>query len=101
MVLDDEYRNGINKISNEIVNAVVQVKYQKDQFYKEYARDSSIRDKFFDCQCFIIAGKSTDLDSVEKRTTFEIFKKTQHNVTIITYDELLETLERLKRIMVD
>ena len=101
LVLDNEYRNGINKISNEIVNAVVQVKYQKDQFYKEYARDSSIRDNFYDCQCFIIAGKSMDLDSVEKRTTFEIFKKTQHNVTIITYDELLETLERLKRIMVD
>ena len=101
LVSNKEYRNGIKEISNDICNAVVQVKHEKDMFYKNMVVQHGYKDSFFDCKCYIIAGLSSSLTDKESIASFELYKTSLHNITIITYDELLETIKRLSSIILE
>ena len=81
LVQNETYRNGLSKISTEIVNAVIQVKNEKHSFYREFAGDSKYDNTFYDGRCYVIAGQSSSLDNNEKINTFELYKSTLSNIT--------------------
>lgn len=93
------YRNGLQEISSDICNAVNQVKNEKDAFYKNHAGDSKYKDRFFDPKCYVIAGLSSSLDNEQKTKAFELYKSSLSNVSIITYDEIVLTLDRFIKIL--
>lgn len=99
LIIDRDYRNGIKELSNEICNAVVQVKHEKDVFYKHLAGDSKYEGSFFDCKCYVIAGLSSSLTSEEAVASFELFKASLNNVSIITYDEIVDIVRRIAKVL--
>ena len=101
LVESDDYRNGLRKLSADICNAVVQVKHEKDVFYKMMAGDSKYRDSFLDCKCYVIAGLSSSLSDQNAVNSFELFKASLSNVIIITYDEIVEMVKRITRILTE
>ena len=101
LVTEKNYRNGIKEISQEICNAVIQVKHEKDLFYKTMVNQHGFKDSFFDCKCYVIAGLSSSLTDNESVASFELYKTSLHNVTIITYDEVVETIKRLSSILME
>ena len=38
----------------------------------------------------MVIGDTSELDNKDKRISFELFRRSLHNIDIITYDELLE-----------
>lgn len=95
-LIGERYR-GTHSLSSELSGAINQVINYKDSLTKNFShlRASSENNfQVYNPQCVVIAGKIADLNSKERKT-FENFRNTFNNITIITYDELLEKIEAL------
>ncbi len=92
------YRNGIYKISDELANCVVQVKNQQYTFLQN-RMDMEMEQKLIYGNCYVIIGDSRELDSTEKKKTFELFRNSFADIIIFTYDEIIEKVNMIKNVL--
>lgn len=97
-LLGPKYRN-IYKPSAELSGVLIQISDYKVSLMQNLTtitRDFEKKLDAFDPRCLIIAGNSErDLTTPAKRRSFELFRRSLHNVEIITYDELFRKIEIL------
>lgn len=97
------YRSGVYPPTKEITGAITQIITQKYNLETKIANliheaeDKNV--EAYNVQGLIIAGKLSSIDNIEgakyKKRSFELFRSSQKNIKIITYDECLHMLEFL------
>lgn len=93
------YRNGVYNPSKEMSGSVLQaLNYRRTLVsdIKNLASKSSHNLEMFSPKCVVIMGNAEkELDTQEKRNSFELFRTNLKDVEIITYDELFKKAETL------
>ncbi len=96
-LVQSEYR-GLYPASTDLVGSVMQSKEQKNQFMKNLLslrEGTELENKYiFDPNIYVVIGKISSLEQ-EKRRSFEIFRQSLKDVTILTYDEVINRLQRI------
>lgn len=88
-----QYRANAYAVSEELSGAIVQALSYRDELLKSYysltGRPGSVQFEAFDPQCLIIAGNIflSNPNPIERRS-FELFRRANARVQILTYDEL-------------
>jgi hypothetical protein len=99
-----EYRAAVFASSSELSGSVAQVLKQRDQLLKSYYTLVGGRDEGWvpwDPRAFVIAGDSEQLDTPDRRSSFELFRRSLKDVTIVTFDELFAKAEKLVSLLAD
>ena len=96
LVLDEQYRNGAHKLDPDLVGGVVQVQQQCFQ-WQEQSGLSQNREILEEQGIFthepkgiLVIGNTNTLTDLNRRRTFESFRRSTTKPEIITFDELLE-----------
>jgi hypothetical protein len=98
---NDKNRSGSWRLSKELIFAVSQILEQKAEWQiksqdKQYNKDREvIKQRTFDPKVILIIGHTEqfsgeNLDQEIKSRTFELFRRNQRNIEILTYDELFD-----------
>lgn len=92
------YRNGVFNISDELSGAVMQALNYRDTLLAE--RDNILRKQpnmyAFNPACVVIIGHARDeLDSEDKKKSFELFRRELKDVAVVTFDELYYKTEAI------
>lgn len=95
---EEEIRNGAWSLSKDFTDALVQTQANIDRWNREGARTDENRDKLEKEGIFTVKPKGILLigclaevkNDLHKLQTFERFRKSIHDVEIITFDELYE-----------
>lgn len=104
----DSYRSNSYRVSSEMSGALSQVLSYKQTLMTESQSLVAKCSSQFDVvspRCAIIIGHTNELHDVDgvidptKRDTFENFRNCLSGVTVITYDELLQKVKALVRIL--
>jgi hypothetical protein len=90
-----EDRNGVYPISRELAAAVSQIQIYCNSWGQNRTQDAIYREIEGDYltvspKGILVIGDTSELDNKDKRISFELFRRSLHNIDIITYDELLE-----------
>ena len=96
------YREGVYAPSGALVSAVSQILDQKYHFELNIAH-TKVNSRLYNIEsysvrCCLIVG--TMPDGEDRLKSFELFRGNSKNVEIITFDELLEQLKRLKDLLI-
>lgn len=96
-LLGKEYRDGAFVPSVELTGSIVQVLTYKKIFQASVSQVLTQHDdlEVFDPACVIIVGNASELDTSEKRSSFELFRSQLNGVTVVTFDELFKRTEQL------
>lgn len=93
------YRNGIYGPHRELNNAITQA---LDQCYHLSLELPTLKNnsrrydlESYNIRCIVIAGRTPPTDEPDKLKSLELFRNNLRAVTIITYDEILESLKTL------
>lgn len=73
------------KISEKLVNSLVQILSQKTAWVSNYNNKFPV-----DPRCILVYGRISQIDNEIKKTTFEMFRRDSRNIEIIAYDELFK-----------
>lgn len=96
-----EYRADLYAPSQELSGAITQVLDQRYRLHVNFtakAYESGLKDVHpYAIQCFVIAGRSPE--SAPQRKSLELFRQSSKDVAILTFDELLEKLKGLQRVL--
>ena len=94
-LLGSKCRNHAFPISSDLADAVAQVQGYIDAWGTnltsgryEYERDNNLTTA--KPRGILVIGNTSELDSTDKKRSFELFRKGLNQVDIITYDELLQ-----------
>jgi hypothetical protein len=94
------YRAGVYGVHSEIGKSVTQVLDQalhlgrSEADTKRRTRDGSWS---IDApRCFVVAGHTSELDTDDKRKSFELYRGHLAGVSLVTYDEIFEQLKTLR-----
>jgi hypothetical protein len=102
-LLNKKYRNNSFSISEDLTGGINQLLSYRDSLMKESSNllQKSKKDlKVYYPKCILIIGNfSTEIDSEEKRFSFESFRGELKNVEVITYDELFARIEHFTNII--
>lgn len=95
LLQNNEYRNGAWGIGKELSGAISQIQVNCAQWEIEDSRSSHNREKLGSTltimpKGIVVIGNTDQLDTLDKRNSFERFRRELHNPDIITYDELYE-----------
>jgi hypothetical protein len=95
LLQNSEYRNGAWGASSDLSGAVSQVQVNCAKWEIEGSRTDQNRDHMADIctvspKGIVIIGKTNQLNSRDKRNSFERYRCELHNPEIITFDELYE-----------
>jgi hypothetical protein len=99
-LIGKKYRSNAYAISEELSGSIVQALSYRDELLKSYysltGRPGSIQFEAFDPHCLIIAGNLflANLNPIERRS-FELFRRSNARVQILTYDELFAKAQDL------
>jgi hypothetical protein len=97
-LLNKEYRDGIHAPTAEFAGSINQMLDQKYKFQKEIAslKDNSGLSNLesYAVNCVLIIGL-TPSDKNERKS-FELFRNNSREISVITFDELLEKLKNLR-----
>ena len=90
-----QYRNGAWGISDELAGAISQVQINCAEWEMYGARTEQNRELLpgvftVSPKGIVVIGKTSELDDLDKRNSFERFRREIRNPEIITYDELFE-----------
>jgi len=92
-----QYRAGVYNISEEMSGSVIQVSNYANSLSKHYnglVSDTPTRFQTFKPHCVVIAGNcQKELDEVDKRKSFELYRNGLKDVEVVTYDELFGKVE--------
>jgi len=98
-LLGTEYRAGVYNISEDLSGAVMQVLSYRDSLGQDRLSllgDEDIRAEAFDPMCVVVIGQAgRELTDVNKRRSFELYRRQLSDVTVITHDEMWERTSRL------
>jgi len=101
-LLGGEYRGGVWKPSAELSGAIVQAQNYKAELLQNVTtlfRDRSQRVETVDPRVVLLVGDAQfELDTPEKRRSFELFRTGLRAPEIVTYDELFKKVEVLANI---
>jgi len=93
------YRNGVHNPSKEMSGSVLQVlNYRRTLVtnIKNLASESEHNLEMFNPKCIVIMGNAEkELNTKDKRNSFELFRGNLKDVEIVTYDELFKKAETL------
>lgn len=94
------YREGVYGVQAEIGEAVTQV---LDQALQLTRHEADTRARTGDTpwvsnapRCFVVAGLSSELDTDDKKKSFDLYREHLSGVRLVTYDEVLEQLSTLR-----
>lgn len=93
-----EYRAGVFGASTELSGTITQALKQRDHLTKNYYNLVQGQDEGWtpwDPRVIVIAGDTAQLDSNDKRSSFELVRGSLKDVTIITFDEVFTKAEKL------
>lgn len=99
-LIGKKYRVNAYAISEELSGTIVQALSYRDELLKSYysltGRPGSVQFDAFDPHCLIIAGNLflANLNPIERRS-FELFRRSNARVQILTYDELFAKAQDL------
>lgn len=81
-------------ISDELSGGINQCLDQKDTLVKDFGA----RHKTFDPKCILVIGKKNELNENQSKC-FELYRANHKHVDVVTFDELLEKLKGLQRVL--
>jgi hypothetical protein len=94
------YRAGVYGVHSEIGKAVTQVLDQAGQLVRS---EAETRRRTGDGswstsapRCFVVAGRAAELDTGDKRKSFELYREHLAGVRLVSYDEIFEQLKALR-----
>ena len=94
------FRNGVHTPSAEFCGSINQVLDQKYQFQRHIAQikdNSGIHNiESYSVHCCLIIGTMPSKKDQDLLKSFELFRGNSKDVTIVTFDELLEKLKQLR-----
>ena len=92
-----KYRNGVPILHYQLTGAVSQVQVNSKTWEIEGSNSQQNREELREGKIFthspkgiLVIGHSQQLDSYEKRKTFELYRRNMYNPEIVTFDELFE-----------
>lgn len=92
-----KYRNGVPLLSAELIGAISQIQVNSKTWEIEGSNSQQNREDLHEDKIFthsskgiLVIGHTKQLDSFEKRKSFELYRCNIHNPEIITFDELFE-----------
>ena len=93
IIMKTEYRKGIYPISKDLSGSIIQVQDQKNELLKNfYSKLGSSGLQVSNSQCVVIAGNLKNL-SQKQKDSFDLFRMSNKEVMVITFDELLKKIE--------
>jgi hypothetical protein len=94
-LLGIRYRTGVYAPSSELSGAVAQVVAQRDSLVSERRLLEGLPGPLtaFNPACIVLAGNSGQLDTPERRRSFELYRSGIAGTTVLTYDELFRNVE--------
>jgi hypothetical protein len=97
LVLDQEYRNRVHKLGEDLVGGVTQVQQQCRQWEVEGSRLDANRELLSSLGAYghrpegiLVIGNTESLDTQEKLRSFEFFRAGLVAPEVLTFDEMLE-----------
>jgi hypothetical protein len=99
-ILGGSYRN-VFSLSSDLSGAVNQAFLYKQQLQENYKalQTDEVRFNAFDPKCILIVGSMSELADAEKKRSFTLFRNDSRNLWIVTYDELLQKIKMLIRLL--
>jgi hypothetical protein len=93
-------RSGIYGMSKDLMGAISQVLNQKDDLQKDFNQNNNDKNfKVWNPKIILIIGsEENEKLNEDRRACFELFKNSQKEIEIITFDELFEKINNLKNI---
>jgi hypothetical protein len=92
LLMATAYRDDIYAPSSELVGSVSQILNYRDTIVAE-KRNLNLPLEVFIPSCVVLIGNyASELDSAEKRRSFELYRSSLGGVSIVTYDELFTRL---------
>lgn len=102
-LLGSEYRAGLHNASSDLTGSVLQVLDYRSCFATNWqalaASGEPPPPTPIDPPSVVIIGSSTELDTPDKRKSFELFRNQFSAVTMVTFDEVFERCRRLIRLL--
>jgi hypothetical protein len=99
-LLGKRYRNKAHEYGPDLAGGVSQLLAQCHQWAMEGSlveknREALLRDEIYTYQPkgILVIGNTSQLDDTDKRSTFELFRRSLNNPQIVTFDELLQRAE--------
>jgi len=93
------YRQGVYGVDAEIGQAVTQV---LDQALQLLGSEADTKKRTADSswvvnapRCFVVAGRASELDTADKRKSFDLYREHLAGVRLVTYDEIFQQLKLL------
>jgi len=93
LVAKSKYRKSIHGPSAALTGSVVQLADYRHSLVRDFStltRDSNRELSAFNPKAIVIAGDYSQLDTAEKRRSFELFRSNLANMEIVTFDELFK-----------
>jgi len=97
-LLGSVYRAGVYGISSDIAGAITQVSRYKDSLLKEFYAEhfkSAASFQAFEPEGIVIGGLLEQIDSDDRRASFELFRANLRHVRILTFDEVFRKVSAL------
>lgn len=96
LINDSPYRNpDIFPVNSKLSGSIIQVLDQKNKLLKNYHTKIGNSARSLNSTCVVIAGNTQTLKKDGQQESFELFRWSNKDVIIITFDELLEKIEIL------
>ena len=92
------YRGNVYTPSAELTGSVVQVADYRNSLIRDLEallRNSKYELSAFNPKAVVIVGNSAELETNEKKCSFELFRSSLSNVEIVTFDEVFRKIEHL------
>jgi hypothetical protein len=97
LMLKTPYRSNVYVPSSDLSGSVVQIADYRATLTRELV--ALTQGKYdlsaFHPKCVVIIGNSAQLDTDQKRRSFELFRSNLSNVEVVTFDEVFRKLEHL------
>lgn len=97
LMLKTRYRSNVHVPSSDLSGSVVQIADYRATLTRELG--TLVQGKYdlsaFHPKCVVIVGNSAQLDTDQKRRSFELFRSNLSNVEVVTFDEVFRKLEHL------
>lgn len=103
-LLGPEYRLGLPNVSKHLAGSVLQALDYRSSFTHHWialnAAGAGIPTSV-EPPCVVIIGTAAQLDTPDKKKSFELFRRRFDGVTILTFDEVFERSNRLLKLLTE
>jgi len=96
-----KYRTNLHAPTSDLSGAVVQAADYRANIIsglEAINSNQTVKLTAFNPRVIVIVGNTTELDTEEKRRSFDLYRSTLTNIDVITFDELFRKMEHLARI---